>query len=104
MEAGKGYWVEMVCPGEITVVGNRTTNPINLTPCLNLVGYNSLTPLPISEALTSIANQYSMIWAYGNDEWLFYDPNDQAGGTLQVLTPGTGYWIEATEETIWTLP
>lgn len=104
MEAGKGYWVDMACPGEMTVVGNRTTNPIALTPGLNLVGYNSLTPLPISEALTSIANQYSMIWAYGNDEWLFYDPNDQTGGTLQVLTPGTGYWIEAAEETIWTLP
>jgi hypothetical protein len=100
----KGYWVDMACPGEMTVVGNRTTNPITLIPGLNLVSYNSLTPRPVSEALWSIANQYSMVWAYKNDEWLFYDPNDEAGSTLQVLTPGNGYWIEAIEETAWVLP
>jgi hypothetical protein len=104
MEPGKGYWVEMACPAEMTVVGNPTTNPIALVPGLNLVGYNSLTPLPVSQALSSIANQYSMIWAYRNDEWLFYDPNDETASTLQVFTPGTGYWIEAKEETTWTLP
>jgi hypothetical protein len=104
MEAGKGYWVDMACPGGITVVGNRTTNPITLTPGLNLVGYNSLTPLTVSEALSSIANQYSIMWAYKNDEWLLYDPNDMAGSTLQALTPGNGYWIEATEEATWMLP
>lgn len=104
METGKGYWVEMTCPGEMTVVGNRATQPIALTPGLNLVGYNSLTPLPILGAFSSIPNQYSMIWAYRNDDWLFYDPNDETGSTLQVLTPGSGYWIEAIEETTWVLP
>lgn len=104
MEAGKAYWVEMACPGEITVVGNRTTNPIALVPGLNLVGYNSLTPFPISQALIGIADQYALIWAYRNDEWLFYDPNDETESTLQVLAPGTGYWIEAIEETAWGLP
>lgn len=64
----------------------------------------SLISRPVSEALWSIANQYSMVWAYKNDEWLFYDPNDEAGSTLQVLTPGNGYWIEAIEETAWVLP
>jgi len=104
IEPGKGYWVDMACPGEMTVVGNRTTNPITLIPGLNLVSYNSLTPRPVLEALWSIANQYSMVWAYRNDEWLFYDPNDETGSTLQVLTPGSGYWIEAIEETTWGLP
>jgi hypothetical protein len=104
MEAGRGYWVEMTCPGEMTIVGNRTTNPITLIPGLNLVGYNSLTPLPISGALSSIPNQYTFVWGYKDDEWTYYDPADETGSTLQVLTPGSGYWIEATEETIWTLP
>jgi hypothetical protein len=104
MESGKGYWIEMTCPGEMTIVGNRTTNPITLTPGLNLVGYNSLTPLPASAALSSIANKYLMVWGFKDDQWLYYDPNDEIGSTLQVLTPGSGYWIEATEETIWTLP
>jgi hypothetical protein len=104
MEAGRGYWVEMTCPGEMTIVGNRTTNPITLIPGLNLVGYNSLTPLPVSEALSSIANKYTFVWGYKNDEWTYHDPANEAGSTLQVLTPGSGYWIEAVEETMWTLP
>ena len=104
MEPGKGYWVEMMCPGEMTVVGNRTTNPVTLTPGLNLVGYSSLTPLPVSQGLASIANKYAFVWGYKDDQWIFYDPADETGSTLQVLTPGSGYWIEAIEEAIWVLP
>jgi hypothetical protein len=104
MDAGKGYWIDMACPGEMTVVGNRTTSPITLIPGLNLVGYNSLTPLPISEALSSIANQCAFVWGYKGDEWTYYDPADEIGSTLQILTPGSGYWIEAIEETVWGLP
>jgi hypothetical protein len=104
MEAGKGYWVDMGCPGEMSIVGNRTTNPITLNPGLNLVGYNSLTPLLVSEALASIGNKYTFIWGYKDDQWIYYDPADLAGSTLQVLTPGSGYWVEAIEETTWVLP
>ena len=104
MEFGKAYWVEMACPGEMTTVGNRTTNPITLISGENLVGYNSLTPLPVWEALSSIANKYTFIWGYKDVQWTYYDPADVVGSTLQVLTPGSGYWIEAIEETIWTLP
>jgi hypothetical protein len=105
MEAGKGYWFEMACPGEMTVVGNRTTKPVTLIPGLNLVGYNSLTPLPVLEALSSIANNYTSVWAYEGDQWIFYDPTDETASTLKVLKPGSGYFIEGvTEETTWTLP
>ena len=104
MEAGKGYWVDMACPAEMTVVGNRTTNSVPLTVGLNLVGYNSLSPLPVSQALSGIAGKYALIWAYEDDGWLFYDPNAGAESTLKTLSPGSGYWIEATEETTWTLP
>jgi hypothetical protein len=104
MEPSKGYLVEMTCPGEMTVVGNRTTNPITLFPGLNLVGYNSLKPLPVSVALSSIADKYTTVWAYEDDEWKYYDPADETGSTLQVLTPGSGYWIEVREETTWMLP
>jgi hypothetical protein len=105
MEPGKGYWVEMACAGEMTVVGNQTANPIPLIPGLNLVGYNTLTPLPVSQALSGIANKCTFVWGgYKDDQWTYYDPADEAGSTLQVLSPGSGYWIEAIEETIWTLP
>jgi len=104
MESGKGYWVVMACPGQMTVTGNRTTKPINLTEGQNTVGYNNLTPLPISTALAGIANKYTIVWAYKDRRWTSYDPNDETGSTLKVLSPGSGYLIEAPEETIWTLP
>jgi hypothetical protein len=104
MEPGKGYWIDMACPGEMTLVGNRTTNPIAIVPGLNLIGYNSLSPLPISEALASISGKYTSVWGYKGDEWTNYDPTNVAGSTLQILTPGSGYWIEGIEETIWGLP
>ena len=104
LEPGKGYWVEMTCPGEMTVVGNRAKNPITLIPGLSLVGYNSLTPFPISQALASIADKCTMVSAYEDDEWKYYDPANETGSTLQVLTPGSGYWIEVTEEATWVLP
>lgn len=104
MESGKGYWVEMACPGEMRITGNRTTKPINLAVGKNFVGYNSLTPLPISTALAGIANKYTTFGLYKDDQWIFYDPNDEAGSPLKVLSPGNGYWIEVTEETTWTLP
>ena len=109
MEPGKGYWVQMACPGEMTVVGNRTTKPISLTVGRNYVGYNGLTPLPVSEALAGIADKYTKIWVYKGDQgifgqWIFYDPNNVNASALKVLSPGTGFYIEATEETIWTLP
>jgi len=104
MESGKGYWVEMACPVEMRVTGNRTTKPINLAVGKNFVGYNSLTPLPISTALAGIANKYTRFGLYKDDQWIFYDPSDEAGSPLKVLSPGNGYWIEVTEETTWTLP
>ena len=104
LEPGVGYWVEMACPGEITVVGNRTTELINLVPGENYVGYNGLIPLPVSEALASITGKYSTVWAYKDDEWTFFDPADETGSTLQVLTPGSGYRIDAIEEATWVLP
>jgi hypothetical protein len=104
MEAGKGYWIDMACPGEMAIVGNPTTSSITLSLGLNLVGYNNLTPLPVSEALVSIVDKYTYVWGYKDDEWTYYDPADIAGSTLQVLTPGSGYWIEAIEETSWGLP
>lgn len=109
MESGKAYWVNMTCPGEMTIVGNQTTKPIPLTIGQNFVGYNGLTPLPVSEALAGIANKYTKVWAFKGDraifnQWIHYDPNNENASALEVLSPGSGFYIEAIEETIWALP
>ena len=83
MDPGKGYWIEMSCPGEMMVVGNRTINSIPLPVGENLVGYNSLSPLPVSHALASIAGKYTLVWTYKDEQWIFYNPSDEGGvGTL----------------------
>jgi hypothetical protein len=109
IEPGKGYWVQMACPGEMTIIGNQTTKPIPLIVGGNYVGYNRLTPLPISTALAGIANKYTKVWAYKGDQgifgqWIFYDPHNENTSTLKVLGPGNGYLIQVTEGTTWTLP
>jgi len=109
MESGKAYWVNMTCPGEMTIVGNRTTKPIPLAVGQNFVGYNGLIPLPVSEALAGITNKYTKVWAFKGDraifnQWIFYDPNNENASALEVLSPGSGFYIEAIEETIWALP
>ncbi|MGQ9647460.1 MAG: fibronectin type III domain-containing protein [Thermodesulfobacteriota bacterium] len=104
MEPGIGYLVEMACPAEMTVVGNKVTNPIPLTVDTNIVGYNSLISIPVSQALESIKNKYATVWALKGDQWTIYDPYDETWTTLKELSPGGGYLIDVIEETTWTLP
>jgi len=66
------------------------------------VGWN-LISLPLqptnttaSTVLSSIAGSYEVVWAYPNQTWQVYDPNDTAGSTLTTVQAGMGYWIKMT--------
>ncbi len=71
------------------------------TPALS-IGWN-LVSLPVQPANTSIASvlsgvkgAYEVVWAYPNQTWQVYDPNDAAGSTLTTMQAGMGYWIKMT--------
>jgi hypothetical protein len=70
---------------------------IPLSPGWNLV---SLPKQPANTAITSvlsgIAGAYEVVWAYPNQTWKVYDPNDTAGSTLTTMQVGNGYWIKMT--------
>ena len=70
----------------------------------NLIGYNSLNPQTITDALSSINGNYNIVWAYNAsdsiDHWKKYDPNTPFGNDLANMEPGKGYWILMTTDDI----
>jgi len=50
----------------------------------------------ISTVLAPIAGKYSVVWAYRNGQWSYYDTSDPAGSTLAAIDAGSAYWIKMT--------
>jgi predicted outer membrane repeat protein len=104
MEAGRGYWINMSEEATLTVSGSAPSNSIELINGWNLVGYNSDTSQSVGDALESIDGYYISVWAYMDGGWKIYDPENPGFSDLLTMEPGYGYWINAKEECIWTLP
>lgn len=104
MEAGKGYWINMNETATLTVSGSAPSKSIDLVSGWNLVGYNSSAAQDIATALASIANKYISVWAYMGGSWKVYDPANPGFSDLTSMEPGYGYWINANQDCIWTLP
>jgi hypothetical protein len=71
---------------------------INLVSGWNLIGLavpfsNAAVSNVLSKDLTVPASNVSVIWAYVNGQWQYWDPNDTTGSLLQQLTTGNGYWF-----------
>jgi hypothetical protein len=63
----------------------------------NLIGLPAVpTNTALSTVLSGILSNVSVVWAYINGQWVYYDPNDVAGSALTTLTIGNGYWIYMT--------
>lgn len=74
----------------------------------NLVGYPSQTPRPVTDALSSLAGSYNLVYGYDafdqTDPWKMYDPSaPPAANDLTELTSGSGYWIRTTQAGSWSL-
>ena len=85
----------------LTVSGTAAPASINLVSGWNLAGYNKTVKADASTVLNSIANKYTVVWAYMNGEWKYYDPSDVPGNTLTEFLPGYGYWIKTTQTVTW---
>jgi hypothetical protein len=70
---------------------------VSLVKGWNLIGLPAVpSNTALSTVLSSIMGNVSVVWAYINGEWMYYDPNDVAGSALKTLTTGNGYWIYMT--------
>jgi len=105
MEPGKSYWIMMISYDILNVSGTiPESTDIELWSGWNLIGYNSLNPQTITDALSSINGNYNIVWAYNAsdsiDHWKKYDPNTPFGNDLANMEPGKGYWILMTTDDI----
>lgn len=104
LNAGKGYWLHLSEPLDISPSGIEPSKSIDLSTGWNLVGYNSSTAQDIATVLESITGNYISVWAYVDGKWQVYDPNNPGFSDLMTMEPGYGYWINASQECVWTLP
>jgi hypothetical protein len=95
MEAGKGYWINMVDNAPLTISGELVADPtIQLDTGWNLVGHNYSYPLTLDQVTFSI--DYTSIWTYDSDTktWLRHIAGaPDSLNTLTELQPKKGYWI-----------
>ena len=104
-----GVWVHMTTEGTLTVAGSiPPTTSIQLYQGWNLVGYPGIQAKAISEALSSIADKYTLIYAYDAsnpaDPWKKYNVGAPAwANNLSEVRSRLGYWILATENCVLTI-
>ena len=93
-----GFWVHMLNPANITVVGDEpVSTDITLYAGWNLVGYPSSFPENVANAL----------WGTGADQVEVCDLAEP--GLIKeveptyIMQPGEGYWIHVSVDSVWTV-
>jgi len=88
-----------------SVAGAQPIDSISLLPGWNLVSL-PLQPADasIASVLSGIKGAYEVVWAYPNQAWKVYDPNDSGGSTLTAMQAGIGYWIKMTSKKTLSVP
>jgi hypothetical protein len=95
-----GYYIKMFVPDYLVVCGKVPAGTsIHMKAGWNLVGYPSLIPRPVADALASISGMYNKIEFYNTttDKEEALDPDD-------YMQPGLGYWIHCTADCVWEVP
>ena len=103
VDTGRGYWLNMGESSTLSITGLIPKTPTVLSQGWNLVGYNSISEENITTVLSNIFEKVDSIWSWQDDIWKSYIPAESESASLTTLTPGFGYWINATEEVIWSL-
>ena len=67
----------------------------------NLVGFASSGSRDTADAISSIAENVTSVWAYISGKWQVYDPQNPEFSDLTTMAPGNGYWIKARTACSW---
>jgi hypothetical protein len=93
----EGYYIDMLTSDHLVVVGKVPSNTqISLKTGWNLMSYPSLINRTVSDALSSIAGKYNVVYCY--DTVIDREIKLTNGDYMQ---PELGYWIHATENCVW---
>lgn len=104
-----GFWIQATTDTALPVSGSvPPTTTIELCTGWNLIGMPTEQARPVRNALFSIEGKYTLVFGYNpadtEDPWELYDVNAPAwANDLQMMQPGRGYWVLATEDTTLTL-
>lgn len=104
-----GLWILATEETLLSVSGSVPISvDIPLKTGWNLVGYPSLTTRSITEALSSIEGQYTLVYTYdpedGSDPWKTYEAGAPSWvNDLTEMEPGRAYWLQVTEDCVWTV-
>jgi hypothetical protein len=90
-----GYWIRMDQASRIDIDGTPVpaTTRLTLREGDNLVSFLGETPLPVSEALSSIEGRYSAVLGFEGEALSFYPGLPLELNTLRFLSQGHGYVI-----------
>jgi len=105
LHSNVGYWIKMDEAASFPIRnGSLFENGVQLTAGWNLVGFNSISTVPLAEAISSISGSLNSIWTFDVDtsSWIFYNQNGIPFlNTLSVIKPGVSYWVNVSENVIW---
>lgn len=100
VDVQRGYWVRATQGVTLTIAGTQpVTTTISLCPGWNLISYPSAAPVPLPDALASIAGKYDLVYGYdatdAADPWKKFDPAGAAfANDLAEMGAGKGYWLK----------
>lgn len=105
----EGFWIRMNRSGEIHYTGIIVLpNIVQLKQGWNLIGYPTNYTKTSSNAFATISSSLGSVHTYnasdGVDPWKVYSPNlPNAAIDLNFTNPGQGYWINVTNDVVWTI-
>jgi hypothetical protein len=96
---GAAYWIYMNAGATLRLDQPSFGAPVALTRGWNLVGYVGQSEASLDSALSTFAGKYMVVYGYSGGAYRVYEPG--AGGDLNSMRPGQGFWIYATEDATW---
>jgi len=104
IDSGIGYWISLYEPATLSTIGVPDNNAIHLIKGWNLVGFNSLEDKPISECVAQVSSDIISIWRYSpTGGWTWYISKSPRSSNITHMSPGIGYWVEASAECDWAI-
>lgn len=58
----------------------------------------------ISNVLSTLSGKYSSVWAFQNNSWKVYDPENPGLSDLKTMSSGWGYWINMMQTSTLSVP
>ncbi len=104
-----GFWIEMTSADTLDVTSIPPTDPaMQLCQGWNLIGYPMDRTLPVAGVLSGIEGKYERVFGHElldvADPWEVFDVGVPVwANDAEVMEPGQGYWLLASEDTTLTI-